>query len=169
MKITKRKKAFLGDLFLYIIILFSLSIVIVTAFIMLDSFNTAWQASDNIPLVSKQIVAFQAEKFGPVWDANMAVWAIGYIIAIVITAFALRSHPVFAMLAVVVLIVLGLVAVQLSNAYFSFASTSEIAPFSSVFTKTTFINNNLPIFVAGLGLIFIIVLYAKTRNQIPAL
>lgn len=160
-----KRKAFLGDMLTYIIVLFGVSIVIITMFILLDKINDAWQADSEIPQEAKDIISRQQRKFAPVWDGFMVVAVIGYVIAIVIAAFSIRSNPVFAMLALIVLIILGVVAVHLSNAFASFSAQGEIASAVSEFPRMQLVMNNLPLIIVVLGLMFIIVLYAKTKQS----
>lgn len=169
MNLKKHKKGFLGDLLLYIIILFTMAIVIVTIQIVWTAVDDGWSSSPNIPQVSKDIINLQATRHRPVWDNWMILAVLGYIIAIIITAMAIRSHPVFGGIAFFILVILGIISVYLSNAYFSFATGAGITSAASMFTKTQFVMDNMPYFVVGLGILFVIVLYSKVRNQAVAL
>ena len=164
------KKAQIQDLYVnYILILFVMAIVIVVFAYTWKQINTGWSSSSDIPQVSKDIINLQATKFPIIWDFWIVVAVIGYIIALVISAMSIRSHPVFAILALVVLITIGVVAVKLSNAFYTFASSSDLSTTVAELPKIVFVMNKLPIFVVVLGLIFIVILYAKTRQQIPTL
>ncbi len=166
----KHKKGFLGDLFLYILILFSMAIVLLAIGLTWNELNSAFQADANIPQEAKDIINTQATRHSQIWDRWAVLAVVGYIIAIVVTAMSIRSHPVFAMLAMVVLVVLGIVSVYLSNTYRTFITgTPEIAAVAADFPRYNFIMDKLPFILVALGIIFVIVLYAKTRQQVPAL
>jgi len=159
------RKGFIVDLLGYTVILFGLAIVIVVVYYVLSQFNTAWQADALIPTESKEIIQFQTTNFVPVWDGFIVVAVIGYMVALILTASFLPSHPVFAMFGMLFLIIFGLIGVRLANAYYSFASSTGMSDSANAFTNIAFTMNNLPMFVVVFGLIFIIVLYATTKNQ----
>jgi len=169
MKILKSKRGFLLDLISFGIILFAMAIVVVSIFHSLDTFNTQWQASPNIPQVSKDIVGVQADRFVGVWDGWFVIAVLGYAIALIILAFSIKSHPVFAMLGLIIMVIFGIIAVKLSNAFDSFGSSSGIASSADKFVFTTFVINNLPFIVILFGILFIVILYAKTKNTQPLL
>lgn len=165
-----KRKAFLGDLFLYILILFSMAIVLLAIGLTWNELNAAFQADANIPAEAKAIINTQATRHAQIWDRWAVLAVLGYIIAIVVTAMSIRSHPVFAMLAMVVLVILGIVSVYLSNTYRTFiTATPEIAAVAADFPRYNFIMDKLPFILVALGIVFVIVLYAKTRQQVPAL
>lgn len=163
--LKKNKKGFLVDLLLYVVILFSMAIVIVVFQIVWTAIDDGWSSSSEIPQVSKDIINLQATRHRPVWDNWMILAVLGYIVAIVITAMSIRSNPVFGGIAFFIIVIIGIISVYLSNAYFSFATGAGVSTAASMFTKTQFVMDNMPFFVVGLGIIFVIVLYSKVRNQ----
>ena len=170
MKLLKSKKGFIGDIALFSIMLFAMVILLVVLYYTYTQVNNAWQSNSNIPSESKSIMAYQSSKFLSVWDGWIIVALVGYLIALVISALAIRTHPVFGGLALLVLIAIGVVAVNLANAYYSFATgTPGLSAAAEAFSKSGFVMNNLPYFIIGFGIIFIIVLYAKSRSQVSVL
>ncbi|HEC72258.1 MAG TPA: hypothetical protein ENI36_01480 [Thermoplasmatales archaeon] len=163
---TKARKGFIGDIFLYIIILFSMAIVLIAIGLVWSKLSDSFGSDANIPQEAKDIINLQATKFPKIWDGWAVLAVIGYIIAIVITAMNIRSHPVFAIFALILLIVLGVVSVYLSNTYRTFiTSTADLSSVADDFTMYNFIMDKLPYIIVSLGIVFIIILYAKTRQQ----
>lgn len=159
------KKGFVGDMLAYGIIVFVMAIVVLCCWILLKNINTAWQADANLPAESKAIMSYQATNFIPVWDGFFILMAIGYIVAIIIAAAMIRSHPVFAGLAFILLVVVGLIGVNLANSFYDIANTPSLATYSADFPKMDFIVTKLPYIIVTMGLLFIVVMYAKSRQS----
>lgn len=162
------KKASMLDFMFFIIMLFVMGVVIFVFSYYWGEVNTAWKASD-LPSESKTIINTQATKFNSVWDSWIIVAVIGYVVAIVIAALALPSHPAVAMVALVILIIFGGIAVRLSNAFYDFASTSAMQATASNLPMISLVMNRLPVIVTVLGILFIIILYAKTKEKVPTI
>lgn len=160
-----KKKGFIGDFAFYFIYLFVISIVIVVLYMAYSHFDAGWQNSTGIPDSSKELSAASKTRFLITWNALVALLVIGLFIGIVVLAFVLRSHPAFAMIAILVIIVLGGVGMYLANSFHGFASSSGVSSYVEEFSLLPFIMNRLPYIVIGLGFIFIIVLYAKNSNS----
>lgn len=164
MKLFKRKKGFVGDFFLYMIMIFVLGLSILLIYYAISTINTGWQGIPGVSGQPKTIMQNFNDRFVNVWDSWFLLLAIGFFITILILAFALRSHPVFAMLAILVIIIMGVIAVHFANAYTNVAGSAGLVDISSQFVFMTFIQQNLPFIVLILGAIFVIVLFAKTRT-----
>lgn len=160
-----KRKAFLGDSFVYLIILFALAIFFVIMYYVVSQINIAWQASD-FPDESKEVMSNLKNRWVGVWDGVFLFAVIGYFAIILILAFAFKSHPVFAGLAIIIMIIIGVVSVYLANIQHEILSTSTLADTASEFTFIPALMDKLP-HIAVIGLVlFIIVLYAKNNSQV---
>lgn len=159
------KRGFIGDYLFYIVILFVFSIVIVSAYYTLSNINTKWQNVSQIPTESKTILGNFKTKFLSVFDWFIVTIMVGLLIGIVLLALVVRAHPAFVGIAILMLIIVGGIGVRLSNAFNVFATSTNIVSAGNEFTLLPMIMNNLPKFITLLFIIFIIVLYAKSRSN----
>lgn len=158
-------KGFLGDFVFYFIFIFAIAIVIITIYMAYSQINDGLQSSDQVPTDAKSILSNSKTRFLNTWNWLLVLLLIGLFIGIVVLAFTIQSHPVFATLAILVLIVVGGISVFLANAFNGFASSSGISAYATEFSLIPFIMQRLPYFVVALGFVFIIVLYAKSRSN----
>lgn len=161
----KSKKGFLGDYMLYMVLLFVLAVGILVIYYVFSTINTSWQAAPGLTDQSKSMVSDFTTRFVGVWDFFYLLLVVGFALVTIILGFALRSHPVFAMLGLLIMLILGMVSVFLANAYNSIASTSAFSSINAEFTFMSFLTTKLPHIVLILGALFLIVLYAKNKNQ----
>jgi hypothetical protein len=160
-----KKKGFIGDLLSYIIVLFLLAIVIVVIYYALTQINSAWQGNTGIQSQPKQMLSDYKNSFVGTFDFFYLFLVVGYFIIIIITAYYLRSHPMFAFLAIIIMVVFGIVATHFSNAFFDVSSTAAFSASAGEFTFLSFFGLRLPHLVIILGVIFIIIMFAKSQNQ----
>lgn len=160
-----KKKGFVGDYVIYLIMLLILALSILAIYFVVNTFNTAWQSTPNLPKESTDIMTNYNNSFIDTWDFFYLFLVIGYVLVTVILAFALRSHPALAMFTILFMIILGIVAVYFSNVYFDVASSSPFSEFAEDFTFMNYFAQKLPHIVVIFGIVFIIILYAKTRSS----
>lgn len=158
------KKGFAGDFAFYLIFIFAISIAAVVIYGSFSTFNDAWQNSTNVPDASKNIVSDTKVRFQNTWNWLILLLFVGLFIGIVVLAYVIRSHPIFAVFGILVIIVLGVVAVYLANSYNSFATSSGISVWATDLNIITLLNQRMPLIAVVFGFVFIIVLYAKNTN-----
>lgn len=163
----KGKKGFIGDLLIYGIMIFILAVVILIAFMVLSKVNIGFQSlTGDTTTNGKQILSDNTNRYVKVQDAMFLGCTIGFMIALMILAWALSSHPVFAMISFVMLIIITSVGIHLANAYYSFSSDSNMSAYASQFTFIPLVMGRLPIFILMAGVVFFIVLYSKPSGGI---
>ena len=158
------KKAFMGDGLFNITYLFIIGIFLVAMWILISNINTAWNSNPDLPDVSKNIFSKYSNNFVRINDSMFLLITIGFIIALVVTAILVKSHPVFAVVGIIIMIVFVAVSIYLSNAYRSFVSNSEIGVYAADFTMLNSIINNLPKFSLFMLVVFLIILFAKSKQ-----
>lgn len=159
------KKGSIFDLPFYTVFIFMMAIVIIIAWIVISVYNTGLQGS-GLPGEAQSLFSGFKDRFQKSFNWFMLTLVIIMVVGMVLTAFVLRSNPAIAMVAVLIWIVVLGFTIHLTNAFDSFASDSGIASYVSDFSLMTPIMNNLPKFVALLGVLFIIILYAKDKQGI---
>ena len=163
------KRGFVQDIGMYTVILFSVAIGLLAVYYVFTEINTTWQNNDALPDVSKNMMSNFKDRYVAIWDSFYLFIVIGFLIVLVIMGFALRSHPVFAMLSLILLVIFGVIAVFFTNAYHKFASSPQFSALAQEFTMMNYLMLKLPHVIVVLSIVFIIVLFAKTKNPGVAL
>ena len=97
-------------------------------------------------------------------DYVYLAYFIGLIIGILITGWLIGGNPIFMFFYVIILIMGVIVSPILSNAYQSFIETPTLTGTVANFPITTFIMQNLPIFIAIIGMLGLLVMFAKPNS-----
>lgn len=165
MKRMNKKGAFV-DFILYLVIIFILAISLLVIGYVVNTYNTAWQSSGIATGYASTIMSDYQSRFATTWDNWFLFLIIGYIMVTLILAFALRNHPVFAMLSVFGMIILGIVAVHFANAFFDVSTTEAFIGVRDSFPMMKYFLTYLPHLVIILGVVFIIILYSKSNQGV---
>lgn len=159
------RKAFIGDTLFYTVFLFVFFIVVIVAVYVLSNINTTLQADSSVPVESKNILNKFTTRFKVSQDWGAVTLLIGFLISIVISAFVLRTYPALGIIMIVIMVIFVGIALRFSNAFHSFAASSNMVSTSSEFTIIPNIMNNLPKIMLVVTTIFIIILFSKGRNR----
>lgn len=161
------KKGFFVDYIIYIVFLFIFGIVFISAFYIQSNINSGIQNSTEVPTESKTVLGNWTNRFNIVFDWTYVTIFIGLLIAVVLAATMMNAHPAVVGISIIIMIIFGGIAVYLSNAFYGFASSSGMASSSNSFSLTPLIMQNLPIIAILFMVIFIVILYAKSRSSSP--
>ncbi len=88
----KSKKGFIGDIMTLLIILFVLAVTIMSAYLMLNRVNTAFQTTPGISDSGKAIVSAANNKFISLWDGLFVFLLVGLSLAATISAYFVDTH-----------------------------------------------------------------------------
>ena len=160
-----KKRGFVQDIGLYTVILFVVAIGLLVVYYIFTEINTSFQDNPDLPAVSKDIMNNFKNRYISIWDNFYLFVVVGFFIVMVILGFSLRSNPVFAMLSLLLLVIFGILAVFFTNAYNKIATSSGFGSLAQEFTMMNYLMHRLPHIVVILSVVFIIVLFAKTKNQ----
>jgi len=89
---------------------------------------------------------------------------VGSMIATIITAFSIRTHPAFFIVSLIVFAIVIALSAILSNVFEEFIVSDLVSGITSNFGVMINIMQNLPMWVTGLGAAILIALYAKSRG-----
>ena len=118
--------------------------------------------------------SFTATAAGVLTNAQTAVatFNLGFIIIFVglaattvILAYMVPSHPIFIVTGVLTLVVLMVLIPMFSNAFGVLAADSQLSTAAASFPMVTYIMDSMPLWTAVIGMMVIIVMYVKWRNQ----
>lgn len=144
-------------LIIVIILLVTASFTILTARLLLDDFQTQTQGIEGV----NQTHIDRGQQALGTLDVGFVFLAIMGFVAVVIGAFYVRTHPIFAIVQFIILILLGLIAPTISNFYYEIATTPGMVATANQYPLMTETMRLLPITLLFFGVLVIIVLYAK--------
>jgi len=97
-----------------------------------------------------------------------ALWLIlfgGLMLGLFVTAWFVPSHPIFIPIFAILLIIVVVIAMPISNAYNDFAASPQLAGTANEMGLVGFMMGNLPILTFFIGIIVLIISFAKPRGQ----
>lgn len=158
------KKGSVIDILYIILVLFGLSIVLLVGFKMYSNITNDLAA--QYPDVASATLAQSSlqQMFLNYDKLLMFIFVMG-IIGTVILAFFLDSHPVFTIIAVIVLILFTLFAGVLSNLYEDIEQSPSLQNEVAQYPITSFFWLHLPKFTVLSIVVVIVVTFAKGRSQ----
>ncbi len=159
------KKASVADILVWIVICF---IVVMFLGMWTYGFDKITDALTSIDSTGSSInISKHAEAtFGVVNSKMGGLQAIAFIImfslalAILISNFMIKAHPVFFIVYLLVIVIGIVFAVYVSNAYMDLLGHDELGSTLQGFSGANFIMENLPIWTAVIGLIGAVLLFA---------
>jgi hypothetical protein len=87
---------------------------------------------------------------------------VGLAVAVGISGFLLRDHPAFFFVGLILLLFFVLLAALFSNIYDGVSTAPAFVSYKSEFSKMDYIMSNMPLYLGMIGLLILIVIYAKT-------
>lgn len=160
-----KRKGFLGDYAFYVVFIFVMAISLITIFHAYSQANSSLQSNDAIPDTAKTILSDTRSRFLNTWNWMIGFLILGVFLGVSLLAFTINSHPAFAGIAILSIIVIGGVSIYLANAFNAFATDSTISTTANEFTIIPLIMSRLPFIIIVLGFVFVIILYGKGRSQ----
>jgi len=153
------------DLPLIIAAVFMFSIAVLTSSMILTEFQdntkdieTSSGNKINQTLLDQGQTAIQALDF-------MIMFAvIGLTISTIIFSFFIKTHPVFFVMSVILLMVFVLISVFVTNTFVEFVSVEPFSNTINNFPLMYEILTNLPLITTVMGIIIPIALYAKSKT-----
>jgi len=155
------KKGNILDIHLAGIIIFIALIVIVIAFMILSKINVSLEDSGEFSNESLDIIQHQVDIFPNIWDTGWLFILVGLGIYTWISAFFVRSHPVFFIFGFFLIVVYIIVFGVMSNVYGDITENPEISPYSDEFTLANFVMTRFPIIMGIISFVTAIIMYSK--------
>jgi hypothetical protein len=148
------KKGFIGDQLELLVMFFVIGILLVCFLYMYSTMsNTGNTTIDQYMSYARGGVLS--------WNSLAPLFIIGSGAALVLSAFAIRTHPVFFVAFFLLQVLIAVVTVGLSNAWDSAWTGSALATSAESFDLWTFIMRYFPFVSLILGMIFAIAIFAK--------
>lgn len=139
---------------------------ILLIFIFLSNFNTTFQTLDVVSQ-SKTAIASGVTGF-LMWDQALVFLIGGLMVASLIGAALLKTHPLFFVLTLMGLILALVIGSQVANIFLEIMGAAQIAPYSNQFPLILTFYQNMPVFMLIYGAILLVVMFAfGSRNEQP--
>jgi len=156
----KNKKGSIEDLIAIAGILFVFAILSIVGIKVYDQFKNEQALQTNYSNAT-----FEKVGKGIMITDNLIFFVfISLAIVMIILASLVRVHPIFFFITFIVFIIVLFISIIFSNAYEQFSNSTIFSNNSITMTKTNFLLSKLPWFIAGLGFILLVVMYASARN-----
>lgn len=90
---------------------------------------------------------------------------IGMVIGLIISSYFVGGHPIFAIVYMIVIVISVILSAVLANVWESVTAFSKFAATLSVLPITNHIILNLPLYMAAVGFIGLVVMFAKPYSE----
>jgi len=163
---SNKKGNAVTDSLTVMIVLFIFGIMSIAAYMTFDSINTDIQASTDLDANTKQTSQQLYNNFAPTLDAAFLMAFVLFTIFAIVSVFFLDTHPVYFILAVILLFAVFIVGGFLANAWDDVMSDESLAPYANDFRASSFIMGNLLESLGGVVVLILIALFAKFRSGV---
>ena len=148
---------YLGVFLIIIAVTMTVVLLILNQFYTNPIVQSTFTAEELVPITTAQTVIGY-------FDYLLVFIMVLYCIAALITAYYIKTHPVFYVAMLVLQLIAVAISAVLSNLWQSIASDPILMPITNTFTYTPLILNNLPIIVLVLSSMIAIVSYSTPSN-----
>jgi hypothetical protein len=90
----------------------------------------------------------------------------GFAVAMIVGAFIIRVHPIFAIASILILIFVIVVAAPISNAFMGIATSDTLSGHAEEYSIASHVMGALPLIAAVIGILVIIALFAKPGGSV---
>jgi hypothetical protein len=162
-RLNSKKGNVLLDSVIFIVVLLIFGIVGVISYITFDEMTDDFVASADISDQAKNMTSDLRDRTPSVLDGAFALMFGLLWLTVLVASFMLDSHPIFFIVSIILLICLLIGSALLTNAYAEFNLDPEYAAYSVLFPITTFVLENMLLFVLIIAATIAIVLFGKNR------
>ena len=124
-----------------------------------SAYNDTYSGSDDSEVFKKATQA--TDKMDTVYLGLF----IGFLIAMVVTSYLTPAHPAMMGIFFLVVMILVVVAATLSNVWERFTDNAAFTTTTLSFPKTELIMNYLPWYIGVIGLVSMVILYMRYKNE----
>lgn len=157
------KKGTILDIPIILIMVTLIAFVVLLVAYILGAFNTA--ITENPELGLNVSYVSQVQTGVNVFDGMFIVLVAGLFLATIIGAFVVRTHPVFFVMSLFLLVFFVILGVIFTDVFYEFATAPALVDTANDFPIMIQILSNWPSILGVFGIVVIIVLYAKLRSQ----
>jgi hypothetical protein len=152
-----------GDSIPIMIAIFIFAVTAILVYLLLSQVNVI-AIETNSSVINQSIIEHGMGAF-TVFDTMMPFLFIGLVIASIILAFLIPTHPIFLVISIIFWVITAIVAAQFSNVFEQFANQSAIISSADKFPQTVSIFQNLPLIISVVGAVMLIAMFAVWRKS----
>lgn len=154
------------DLMFIAVLIFGFGIAFFAAHYALNESLDAMIENPVINQTNESVTALQdAKDLTARFDYILFALFIGLVLALIITGWFIGGQPIFMFIYFIVVVIATILSAVLSNVWDTVVSTVSFASDISAFPITNHLISNLPIYIAIVGFIGIVVMFAKPALQ----
>jgi hypothetical protein len=151
------------DLLGILLIIFIFSISTILATILMGTFTQTVTESGEIQGEALAILQ-NTNSFMTGFDAISVFVIFGLILAVILGAFMIDTHPAFFIVTVFLLLIYMIIVPQISNVFLAFAENPEIVSTANNFPYMIYMWQHMPLIILIAVVVISIVIYGKVRG-----
>ena len=145
-----------------VVLVFFFSVMAITCWMVLDEIETtpAYTAVGGNTTYLQQGKAAQE-----VWDWGILFILFGSMLSAIVMAYHVDTHPALFVFGLIVFMIALIITLIVSNSFYMFYNSTELATASGAFTSTIYVMDHLVEIMMVFGFILLIVIYGKLRSS----
>jgi len=163
---VNKKGAMLLDLIMVLVIIFAFALVVLFMQTVFTQYKVALDENDHVESDVHERVLRETTTVLDRMDTIFAFMIVGSILALIVSAFYIRTHPVFFVVSVISLIIILMLAGIFSNIFTEISTAEGMTNATANYSIIPNIMDNLPLWMLMIGAMIIIALYAKIKNEV---
>lgn len=136
--------------------------ILIFAFGLLAAYTINESMIENSGDVINTSHLYQAKYAMDVFNPGLIFILVGLIIAMVVGAFTIQTHPVFAVASFLILIFVIILAAVFGNVFSEYVENPQMSEAAASFSTMTLVFQNLPLIILAAGVLIMVVLYGKS-------
>lgn len=120
---------------------------------------------DQISATATASMEERADNFSTVWDYTFLTIFVAVVVGALILSYVLRASPALFFLVLIVVVLVGILAGFLSNAFGEIAAEADLSASYTQFPIMSFILNNYLLFIVVVAFLMMFVFFAKPVEQ----
>ena len=129
-----------------------------------DDLNSGIQSDDEMGTVAKETTGNLYSKFPTLIDNLFLFLFSMFVVFVMVSVFMVDTHPIFFIIAIILLISVFIAAIFIGNAYNELASDPEVAPYANAMPYMSFVMRHIVEMIIAVGFITSILLFVKMKN-----
>lgn len=162
--LKKSKKGMSGNVPIDMIVIMIVFVFIIGFFVVIaDKLNDSIQSQTQDTF--NQTMLNQTNSALGVFDSGLPFIFFGFILAMLLLAWKLRSNPAFLLILIIIIAITVIIAAAISNTWFEVARSPSLVESSNDYPLSVYLIENMPLFIGVLGFLVLIFMFAKPKAE----
>lgn len=151
------------DAIMLVVVLFVIGIASIIGYVVIKDVNDDVQADPSMNNQSKQTLDTMTTQYPSMMD-NAFVFILGLMWCLaIIASFFVDTHPIFLILACVILLFVVFVSASIENVYAEFIDEPDLAAAAVSFPKTNWIMDHMVLTILAIAISIAMAMYGKNK------